>query len=220
MAARRRLAVAWSIAWLLVQAAIPASVSAHHSASIKRWDVDNDGVWEASDSIVAYSQGGVAWTTQKINRVTEAIQRWSSQTDWNPWFSSSPVSHKVWVDGSAPSGHSVCDVTWSQIDDVATTCNDMINKGSWIRIIDSDTFLDSTHTSFDWGTTSNSNYSGRGVVTHEIGHGAHLIDVNWANCDPFGELITMCGTAGGTQTWGLYTLTADDINSANDMYPP
>lgn len=219
---RVRLAVVVAT-WLALFALAPAAVVlASHSATNPpwRWDIDNDGVWEAADSIQSYSQGGGGWTAQKISRATEGVQRWAVFTDWNPWFNSNPVARKIWVDGSAPNAGSVCG-TWAQEGNpIALNCVVGQQKQGWIRITDSDIFLNSNANAFDWGTVQNNSfYSGRGVIVHETGHGAMLEDVSWFDCDPFGELITMCESAGKAETWGFWTLTNDDINSANLMYP-
>lgn len=219
-----RASVSAFVAVLLLTLAFPVGYAiAHHSASNPphRWDVDNDGIWEAADSIVPISQGGGNWDAQKIARATEGIQRWTANTDWNPWFNSNPVAQKIYVDGTAPFQASLCTDHWAA-GIYAITCHVSQKKanGAWFRIIDADIFVNLNGFNWDWGATANGNKpSARGVITHETGHVAHLIDVGWLNCDPFGELITMCESAGTSETWGWYSLSNDDINSANDMYP-
>jgi hypothetical protein len=185
--------------------------------------LDNDGVWEAGDSIVGISSGGGGWTLQKINRATEGIQSWFSVTDWRPFYSNNSTTRKVWVNGTAPNAQSTCNFTWADLGQpYAATCTPSVQKagGAWFRITDTDIFLNVNHFSFDWGTNPSSNPSARGIITHETGHGALLVDVGFIDCDPWFHYITMCESVGTNETWIIYTLETDDINSANDMYPP
>lgn len=220
---RRRIAFG-AMGWLAIFVLGPAAVVlANHSASNPpwRWDLDNDGVWEAADSIQSYSQGGGGWNAEKKDRVTEGVQRWAVFTDWNPWLSSNPVGRKVWVNGAAPNQGSLCG-TWAQEGNpIAFNCVVGQQKQGWVRIVNSDIFLNVNAYAFNWGVVQDNNfYSARGIVVHETGHGAHLIDVSWIDCDPFGDRITICESASKSESWGLWTLTNDDINSANLMYPP
>jgi hypothetical protein len=58
----------------------------------------------------------------------------------------------------------------------------------------------------------------RGVLTHEIGHGVFLVDLNCSSPD------TMCGQmsdgSGAGSAWEKASLTSDDIWSANYVYLP
>lgn len=220
----QRLAAA-AVAWLVLFVFAPAAVVlANHSATNPpwRWDIDNDGVWEATDSIQSYGKGGAGWDANKINRATEGVQRWAVFTDWNPWFNNIAAAPRaIWQDGTAPNLASPCG-TWAQEGNpLALNCVVGAPKQGWVRIVDSDIFLNTNAHPFDWGVVQNNAfYSARGVIVHETGHGAMLNDVPWWDCNPLVDLITMCDNAGKAESWALWTLTNDDINSANVMYPP
>ena len=90
----------------------------------------------------------------------------------------------------------------------------------WWRNIDVDVYMN-PNWSWDFGTTSNSNLSYRGVTTHEIGHGVTLRDLGPSygiNCLSGSSVETMCGEISASDTWYQYSLTNDDITSANVTY--
>jgi hypothetical protein len=135
------------------------------------------------------------------------------------------------VDGVFPGG-TRCGSGW--IDgDVAGNCLDWVTRsngfGSGIvfrRLTASDIGLDQTpgpnwsynHYSFQIvnGTMpTDDQYYLRAVLTHELGHGVELIDLN---CELNN---TMCGNWDtGVSSWYKASLESDDITSANYVYQP
>jgi hypothetical protein len=62
----------------------------------------------------------------------------------------------------------------------------------------------------------------QGVATHEIGHWLRLVDVQGSDpgCIHNNQRDTMCGTFySEADSFFARTLTADDISSANTVYP-
>jgi hypothetical protein len=168
-------------------------VDASHSAAVPRsfWDFDHDAVADNSDSIIGYSRGGGLWNAGNIARVQEAAAAWSTSTDWNPFINSNATNYKIYVDGTAANGtNSICVWPWvNHSADYALHCRNkhwhqlgVDPDDGYYHITDADLFLNEIYYNFDWGTSASGNPSGRGVVTHELGHGAYLWDVGDAYC--------------------------------------
>ena len=211
------------------------------------WDKDQDWIAEINnDSIIAYSRGGGNWDQQKIARATEALASWSSSTDWNPWLSSNATNQKIYADATQPLANNDCNALtdeWEDADMVdvaAINCIDkqlLVQNGSThhYRITDSDIYFNTLTAGntygfqFDYGTTTTSSRpSYRGVLTHEVGHGASLRDLGTdygVTCKTGTAVETMCGDTDSTSqgaaflaTWYQYSLENDDITSANLIY--
>lgn len=201
------------------------------------FDFDNDHFAEiVNDSVVPFDKLGNGWTSTAITRTQQALAAWSTSTDFNPFLSSSPQVQDIRIDGVAPNNspydHCPTDQdTWAEIGDGNPKKAYAVNCGygtyyppgtpgaglyGFYRLTDADIFLNSTNWTFDWGTSASTNPSARGVLTHEMGHSAMLIDLPAAQCGS--PKITMCESASVADTWVLYTLENDDLSSANQMY--
>ncbi len=164
------------------------------------------------------------WTLEKITDVTTATGEWSGRTRFDPFIAGSgPAS--IRVDGVFPPQ---CSGGW-QAGDIAVNCVHATARKDG-QIID---FMDiwESHISIDlspgnpgegWNygpdNPAGNEYDLRGVITHELGHAVLLIDL-WP-CAAGDAVETMCGGAApGLFTVNLRTLTTDDINGANLVYP-
>lgn len=231
----RRRVDAWitvAASVLVVAAQAPALVAGSHTVPFPKefWDFDNDGRAEEADSFVRFSRAGADWTGERIDRTNEAITTWRGSTDFNPSLSSSVQTAKIWIDGEDPKGTVTACPTWADqwvfgelIGLAGVNCIDshvhaVPSGDSWYHIVDSDIFLNSDNVAFDWGTAKTSNYSGRGVLAHEVGHSVLLFDS--ATCGSGTSIITMCEQVGPSQSWEYYSLTNDDIAAANAVYLP
>lgn len=189
-------------------------------------DFNNNGVADASDSIVPWNKRGSGWTTGATSRVTEALASWSASTDFNPFLTSTPDVHDFWLDGSEPAnvtGDSCPSNkdTWVEIGRFtifAVNCRYRDVHPGYVRITNSDIFLNSDNIPMYWGTSNNGTPNARGILTHEIGHAVYLKDIPLLSCGST-TIYTMCGSWFDEDTYDAYSLTTDDVNAANLVYP-
>ncbi len=210
---------------LLVTTLATQVASAGHGANIppRWWDLDNDGLGEASDSRISFRPSGGSWTTAKGNRLSEALAEWRNDTDFNPFRDDAGASNVVFVDGRNP-----CSGTWAvdYPNSYAVNCVVYVNRNPGTPIYyqdigDSDIYFN-MDPKWNWNySTGGGGSSFVGVLTHELGHAVALKDLYGSACPVSGEsLYTMCGTISQGDTVWLQTLTSDDINSANPIYLP
>jgi len=192
------------------------------------WDLNNNGVIDESDSNIGYSAAGGSWTAEKHNDVWTAATQWRSNTRWDPFDASGggTAQASVRVDGGLPGP---CLSKWTSIA-VGATCNlatPVYHDGllDYYDLYDSDVAINLTnYPIWNFGGDDAGYYypDFRGVLTHEIGHGARLKDVYPPNCG--NPTYTMCGDKNGVDGIGpatqvLRSLTTHDINAANVVYP-
>jgi len=194
------------------------------------WDRDNDNIpGEFGDSQVQYSRGGGDWDAMKTNRLTEALASWAANTDWNPSHSANDSTlQKVYVDGTEPIQFSDCTANsneWSDIPNAfAIQCDNRQLHGTlgsgdeWYEMLDSDIYTNRNGFSWSFGVQQNAFVSFRGVMTHELGHGASL--PHTPDCTDGNQIETMCNSGQISDTWLVYSLTTDDKISANNVYLP
>ncbi len=178
------------------------------------WDNNDNGTADVGDSFRAYQRISTGWTTDKTNRVTEATSTWSNATDWNPSIGTSSVA-TVRVDGAFP-----CTGSWPS-SAYAVNCVFATYRTTHYDIYGSRIGI---NLSWSWyyGTAADppgGQVHFKGIMTHELGHGAYLIDLYPCGLTQT-YFETMCGTFPTTVSGWLTSLVADDITSANAIYLP
>lgn len=162
---------------------------------------------------------GLQWNGGKESTASIAASEWAVSTSWDPTFTTSAFSvATIRVDGAFPS--SACGSGWEP-GAVAANCVRATWTGSFYDIFDSDIGIDltpgSTGATWEYANVapSSTEYSLRGVLTHELGHGI-LLDDEYSGADCDSTPLTMCGSGGpGSKTWEMRSLQSDDINAAN-----
>lgn len=201
---------------IMFSAAMIGSTSATHSvpAELMWWDLNNDGLRQASEGDVVYDTAGNDWTSTKEARLSEALAEWRNSTSYDPTVGTS--SHYVYVDGRAPSP---CASSWPA-GATAANCIAFTDRGSYRDIGDSDIFLNENALLFNYSDSFSPAAQGRfdaeGVFTHEAGHGIFLMDLYGASNCP--TETTMCGVTDAYDSRYYRDLTSDDIDSANFVY--
>jgi hypothetical protein len=208
--------------------AAPPAVNALHSVPgiLEFWDNDNDGFGEAPEASVYFQKISTGWNSYKSLSASYGATAWWS-TEWDPHTTTSSSVATIRVDGTKPCGTG----GWAD-GDIALTCLKGNTKGGlfgdpymiYYDIYDVDIGIDLTpgiyveHSTWEWNgevEPSSTEYSLRGVLTHEFGHGISLNDL------ACGTPETMCGNGSdGITTWLWRTLEADDIGAANYQYGP
>jgi hypothetical protein len=193
------------------------------------WDLDDDRAKDEADSNIGYGSDGAGWTAEKHADVWSAATEWRGSTRWDPFDASGggTIRATVRVDGALLCLAEVFS-TWPQAL-YAVSCNEFYARkdGTVIEfydIIDSDVTINEEDWNFNYGADDppSNQPDFRGVLTHEIGHGARLEHVN-----PCGNPeYTMCSPNSGNLAQGLgvltkklRTLTTHDIDSANFLWP-
>jgi hypothetical protein len=90
---------------------------------------------------------------------------------------------------------------------------------SFYDIFDMDIGINSEDHNWNWGS-GNPGFNQkdfRGILTHELGHTARLLDVYFPNCG--NPIITMCGEGSLSDTKQLRTLETHDINDGEHSLP-
>lgn len=197
----------------------PAAVMANSVPSPRQfWDINNDGTAGIDDASRAYQRVGGSWDSVKITSVTTAAATWRNGTDWNPTVgTSSGLVATLRVDGSMP-GYGACGYNWSGA--VAGNCVLASNRGTYYDIYESQIGINLAY-SWNYGSMVpvGSQQDFRGVMTHELGHGVLLRDLESFECGS--PVATMCGYTSMAQNGYLMrTLESDDVTSANSVYQP
>jgi hypothetical protein len=190
---------------LILMFVLPASAQASHSVPSPKWwwDHDNDGVVDPADRAPGLCKAGT-WTSAQSARITEAIATWNAGTDFKPALVGCG-RNQIYVDGTGSFAGE-----WGYTDVWYTI------RATYVDIHETDVFLNS-NVGWYWladpqPPLAQNMVSGKGVLTHELGHVILLKDLS---CSPG---ATMCGTASAFETKFLSTLTADDVAAANAVY--
>jgi hypothetical protein len=204
------------IAGVVFGVLITTPVLANHTVPAPRywWDLDDDRVVDPGDSDIGFLPAGGNWTLEKHNDVGAATGTWRNPTHWDPFDANGGGVGRatVRVDGAHPCGvfHDV---------DLAVTCRVATARkdGTIIDFYDISDIDIGINLAQPWnyGADMPANvYDFRGALTHELGHGARLIDT--AAC--LNPIVTMCGSVTMAQTFQLRTIENDDFVSANTVY--
>lgn len=186
------------------------------------WDLNDNRLSDATDSIIGFGSAGVNWTQEKHNDVVSAVAAWSSGTDYNPFDATGggTIRGTIRVDTTEP---------WCISNYVpgivGVTCRrgTPISEGgtiSFYDITDMDIGINSEDYQWNYGSDdpAGNQWDFRGVLTHELGHTARLVDVYYPNCG--NPIYTMCGEGTlGSFTKQLRTLTSHDVTDVNTLYP-
>lgn len=185
------------------------------------WDLNDNRLPNAADSIIGFGASGVNWTAEKHNDVVSATANWSTVTDFNPFDASGGVGvirGSIRVDTTEP----WCEDNYV-LGIVGVTCQHAtpIREGgtiSFYDILDVDIGVNTEDYQWNYGADdpSSSQYDFRGILTHELGHTVRLIDTDQCGMPQ----ITMCGGGpAGILSARLRSLEDHDINAANQVYP-
>jgi hypothetical protein len=187
------------------------------------WDLNDNRLVEANDSIVGFGASGGNWTQEKHNDVAFSTAAWSTVTDYNPFDASGGIGvirGTIRVDTTEP----WCEDNYIP-DIVGVTCRrgTPIREGGVITfydIFDMDVGINSEDHQWNFGADDpgGNQYDFRGVLAHELGHTLRLRDSPLDQCG--NPTITMCGGGPpGLDSKQLRSLETHDINAANQVYP-
>ena len=175
------------------------------------WDCNNDLV--ADDGCVRIYKAGAGWGGAFDSRFQDSANQWINSTRWDPITSS--TGQPVYKDD-----RTACGFSWTYLDAngvLGVNCRSTTwnTEGDFYKIGSTKTYLNPY---LNWWTSITEPPSDRadfqGTLTHEIGHMIFLDDLE---CAPS---HTMCGEP--VSAYDVYqqrTLTTDDINAANAVYP-
>jgi len=190
------------------------------------WDADNNGIADTTGPKIDADGGG--WNQTKLDRLNEATDEWNTDTQFNPTREFGTGPNKVYIDGTFDGA---CGTPPSGA--LAVTCVHYTNKTTqggftYRDISQAITGFAILGSPFFWwyglahsGDENSVDFGG--VITHEIGHWVHLIDVYGSGCNYGTSMYTMCGAPqnGSTiddDTWRQRGLTTHDITAANTLY--
>ena len=194
------------------------------------WDPDDNAVAGPEPAVDA--DGGY-WSASHLNRLNEAVAEWTNDTHFDITTVSSG-DHKAYVDGRLapclpPGGYNQPTGTILAI--VCRTVQSRTYPGTsevYYRIIDDDVYFNMENADSPnwWVGAAYPPDPGRlhfgGILTHELGHWIRLIDIPDSSCTHTAAgFYTMCGTVidYDQDSWRMTSLHADDISSANYVYP-
>lgn len=186
-----------------------------------RWDLDNDKIVDESDSNIGFFRIGV-WNAQQVTSFNSFLAAWSSNTRYDPYnqIEHGGVARATYrIDGVHP-----CGGAWGQFD-LAITCivkNDRFEGGvvSFRDIEDADTGIKLAGNAWYYGPNAPGalQYDFRSNGAHEIGHTVTLIGLVDFGTNCGNPEATMCEQLDAGTTHQR-TLTNDDIDGANQVYP-
>lgn len=214
------------VAGALLGLIVVSPAYATHSIPAPRWwwDLNDNRNPDPNDHIIGYQRVGGNWDLEKITDFQWAAAVWSSGTRWDP-FSASDHGGTMRASFGVDGAQLWCG-NWVSVEYAATCTRKIARKDGTIvdfyDIYDTDTGTNTAAYNWNYGSDSPADtptyveIDFRGTAVHEIGHGIFLDDVS--SC--LSPVVTMCGNvAPGLPTKDLRTLTTDDINAANSVYP-
>ncbi len=182
------------------------------------WDLDNDGHNEYGEGSFDITTTGGDWTSGKKAKLASAADIWAYGTDYDPTYATSSDWVFAYTDGTAPSGQ-----TWAALDDPLAATSALFqwkNNHAYGDIFGGLMYVNKNGYTWNYAGPCGGwcGYYYKGVLVHELGHLARLDDlVPGVNCGS--PIRTMCGEASQTDTESIESLTSDDVESANIVYP-